>query len=217
MVSNRLAERAAGRRCCFLETQLFWSADIVDLAFVRRGIVKNSCYDPALIFGRNESRPALLKWKIHITLFDHRRHEEHPLGKEGRAQMGDTDTCPVENPFREPVLKRSVAGGTFTRDLLRHIDDCFETLLPRCLAKGSSSLNETPADRITEVGSLDAFESGLDRREVVEIAEYDLGAKFNQIVRASVLAVREGSYSLPFVKQVLDRRMPGQPGCACYE
>ncbi len=118
---------------------------------------------------------------------------------------------PVEDPLGEPVVGRGVAPGVLPRRLLRHVDDAVDAGLLRGLGEVRRRLQDAGADRIDEVGPLDAVERGANLPEVEEVAVDDLDPAILELLRAVVLTVGQCPDLMAPCQQLIDRRPPGVP------
>lgn len=106
--------------------------------------------------------------------------------------MGDGRSGPIEDAFRQPVLKCRVAWRVWTGRPLGHVDDELGLRLQRRLGIVRGRLHKAGPHRIDEVGAFDPLERAPDDAEIEDIADEDFGAFGFELTGALVMLPNEG-------------------------
>src|SRR5262245_22358348 len=147
---------------------------------MRCGILQNPYDHASLILGGNGSVATSPEWHMEHAGTDHRSQIQQPLSKVCWPEMSHTDSRPVEDLFREPVVLCCMTLGVFPRGLLRHVHDALDARFLRCLGEIGGRLQNPRTNRIAEIGPTDPLHCRSHRLEVKKISDDNLGSQLLQ-------------------------------------
>ena len=96
---------------------------------------------------------------------------------------------------------------------LAHLDDMFESGLPRCNGEGRRALDHERIHEGQVVGALNAAHRVEQLVGIIEAGHHHFSAEPFKCCAAGVQAMNHGPYRYADCKQCMDHRQPGPSGC----